>query len=221
MTQGAAAEREQVVGVVGGTGAQGRGLALRLAMGGVPVIVGSREADRAVAVAEQLGHGVVGMANAECAARADVVIAAVPWEGHAALLASLEPQLAGKVLVDCANPLGFDADGAYALTVPDGSAAQQAAALLPRTVVVGAFHHISAKLLLDQTRERIEMDVLVLGDDRAATDLVEGLVNRIAGMRGVYGGRLRNCGPVEALTANLIAVNRRYRAHSGLRVTDL
>ena len=93
--------------------------------------------------------------------------------------------------------------------------------MLPDSTVVGAFHHVSATLLLDSEVDRIELDVLVLGDNRAATDLVAAIASRIPGMRGVYGGRLRNCGQVEALTANLVSINRRYKAHAGLRITDV
>ena len=209
------------VGVLGGTGEQGRGLALRLAVAGQAVVVGSRDAARAQAAADELGHGVRGLDNAGCAREADVVIVAVPWEGHASLVASLAADLAGKVVVDCVNPLGFDKQGAYALSVPEGSAAQQAAALLPGSHVVGAFHHVSAVLLLDLSVQSVDTDVLVVGDDRASTDVVQALAGRIPGVRGLYAGRLRNAHQVEALTANLISVNRRYKAHAGLRVTDV
>jgi len=150
-----------------------------------------------------------------------VVIVAVPWEGHRDLLTALAGTLAGKVVIDCVNPLGFDSRGAYPLPVAEGSAAEQAAAVLPESSVVGAFHHVSAALLLDPEVPAIDLDVLVLGDDRAATDLAQALAARIAGVRGVYAGRLRNCHQVEALTANLVSVNRRYKAHAGLRITDL
>jgi 8-hydroxy-5-deazaflavin:NADPH oxidoreductase len=212
-----------VIGILGGTGDQGRGLARRLAMAGHPVIIGSREAARATAAAEGLEAGprVTGAANHDAAEQADVVIAAMPWEGHRVLLASLAGPLAGKILIDCVNPLGFDEQGAYRLPVPEGSAAQQAAAVLPDTKVVGAFHHVSAVLLLDPEVGRMDLDVLVLGDDRQATDLVAGLASEIPGIRGVYGGRLRNCGQVEALTANLVSINRRYKAHAGIRITDI
>ena len=102
-----------------------------------------------------------------------------------------------------------------------GSAAEQAAGLLPESRVVAAFHHVSAVLLLDPEVETIEMDVLVLGDDREATDTVQALAARIPGVRGVYAGRLRNAGQIEALTANLVSINRRYKAHAGLRITDI
>ena len=149
------------------------------------------------------------------------MVVAVPWVGHAALLGELTRELAGKIVIDCVNPLGFDKQGAFVLEVAEGSACQQAAALLPASTVVGAFHHLSAVQLLDPERETVDGDVLVVGDDRAATDLVQALAGLIPGMRGVYAGRLRNAHQVEALTANLISVNRRYKAHAGIRVTDI
>jgi NADPH-dependent F420 reductase len=209
------------VGVLGGTGEQGRGLARRLALAGHQVTIGSRDAGRAAAIAAEIGLGVVGLSNDECARACDVVIVAVPWDGHAALLASVRDALAGRIVVDCVNPLGFDKQGAYALRVEEGSAAQQAAAILDESRVVAAFHHISAVLLLDEAVESLDTDVLVLGDDREATDVVQALAGRIPGIRGVYAGRLRNAGQVEAMTANLISMNRRYKSHAGIRVTDV
>jgi 8-hydroxy-5-deazaflavin:NADPH oxidoreductase len=212
-----------VLGVLGGTGDQGRGLARRFALAGHRVIIGSRDADRAAAAASGLGCGplVSGALNVDAAAQADVVIAAMPWEGHRHLLAVLAPQLAGKIVVDCVNPMGFDGKGAYPLPVAEGSAAQQAAAVLPDSTVVGAFHHVSAGLLLNPDVASLDQDVLVLGDDRQATDLVSALASRLPGVRGIYAGRLRNCGQIEALTANLVSVNRRYKVHAGIRVTDV
>ncbi|MYS16096.1 NADPH-dependent F420 reductase [Streptomyces sp. SID4982] len=210
-----------VVGVIGGTGPQGKGLAQRLARAGQKVIVGSRSAERAQAAAGELGHGIEGADNAETARRSDIVIVAVPWDGHADTLKSLREDLAGKLVVDCVNPLGFDKQGAYALTPEEGSAAQQAAALLPESRVTAAFHHLSAVLLEDPEITEIDTDVMVLGDKRADTDIVQALAGRIPGMRGVFAGRLRNAHQVEGLVANLISTNRRYKAHAGLRVTDV
>jgi NADPH-dependent F420 reductase len=212
-----------VVAVLGGTGDQGRGLARRLAAAGNPVIIGSRSAQRAATTADELGGGpeIRGMTNEEAARTADVVIVAVPYEGHRELLTALAAPLAGKIVIDCVNPLGFDARGAYPLPVEEGSAAEQAAAVLPDSVVVGAFHHVSAVLLLDPEITKIDLDILVLGDDRPATDLVAALAARIPGARGIYAGRLRNCRQIEALTANLVSINRRYKAHAGLRITDI
>lgn len=216
---------DRIVAVLGGTGPQGRGLARRFAAAGIPVVIGSRDADRAAALATELatatGGTVSGADNATAADQGDVVVVSVPWEGHRDLLAGLAPQLAGKVVVDCVNPLGFDKQGAYALQVEEGSAAQQAAALLPDSTVVGAFHNVSAVLLDDPDVDKVDTDVLVLGDVREATDLVQALADTIPGVRGIFGGRLRNAHQVEAFTANLISINRRHKAHSGLRVTDV
>ncbi|WP_455432671.1 NADPH-dependent F420 reductase [Streptosporangium soli] len=209
------------LGILGGTGDQGKGLARRFAMAGHKVLIGSRSAERANEAAAAIGHGVGGADNATVAAEADVVIVAVPWDGHKATLESLREPLDGKIVIDCVNPLGFDKQGAYALPVEEGSAAQQAAAVLPGSRVVAAFHHVSAVLLLDPEVAEMQLDILVLGDDREATDTVQALASRIPGVRGVYGGRLRNAHQVEALTANLISVNRRYKAHAGFRVTDV
>lgn len=210
-----------VVGVLGGTGPQGKGLAYRLAKAGQKVIIGSRAAERAQAAAEELGYGVEGADNAETARRSDLVIVAVPWDGHGKTLESLRGELAGKLVVDCVNPLGFDKQGAYALKPEEGSAAQQAAALLPDSRVTAAFHHLSAVLLQDPEIDEIDTDVMVLGEVRADVEIVQALAGRIPGMRGVFAGRLRNAHQVESLVANLISVNRRYKAHAGLRVTDV
>lgn len=217
------------VGVLGGSGAQGRGLARRFAAAGLGVVLGSRSVERGVAAAAAIsapgsardtsGGTVTGADNAGAAAAADLVVVAVPWAGHRTVLEDLAPLLAGKVVVDCVNPLGFDQRGAFALDVPEGSAAEQAAKMLPGSTVVAAFHHVSAALLDDPELGSVDTDVLVLGDDRAATDLVQALAETIPGVRGVFGGRLRDAHQVEALTANLITVNRRYRTHAGVRVT--
>jgi len=212
---------DKTVSVLGGTGEQGRGLAQRLARAGQRVIIGSRSAERAAAIAEQMGANVQGATNEDAARQGDIVIVAVPWDGHRELLESLATELSNTIVVDCVNPLGFDKQGAFGLDVAEGSAAQQAASVLPDSHVVAAFHHISAVLLLDESVESIDTDVLVLGDNREATDSIQALASRIPGIRGVYGGRLRNAGQVESFTANLISMNRRYKAHAGVRITDV
>jgi 8-hydroxy-5-deazaflavin:NADPH oxidoreductase len=213
------------VGILGGTGDQGRGLAYRFARAGHRVVIGSRNAERGAESAAEIAAlagitgAIVGTGNAEASHLADVVIVAVPWEGHAETVASVRGPLHGKIVVDCVNPLGFDAKGPYALRVPEGSAAEQAESLLPESRVCAAFHHVSAVVLADPTVDSVDLDVLVLGDDRDAVSVVIALAGRIDGMRGVYAGRLRNAGQVEALTANIIAINRRYKTHAGLRIT--
>ncbi|MCD2190698.1 NADPH-dependent F420 reductase [Actinomycetospora soli] len=211
------------VGVLGGTGAQGKGLALRWAQAGIRVIIGSRAAERAEASAAEYREltgtdHISGTDNASCAAQADVVLAAVPWESHADTLTGLVEPLRGKILIDCVNPLGFDKKGPYPLPVEEGSVAQQAEQLLPETRVTAAFHNVSAVLLADLDQAEVDCDVLVLGDDREATDVVRALADAIPGMRGVFAGRLRNAYQVECLTANLIAINRRYKVHAGVKI---
>jgi NADPH-dependent F420 reductase len=207
-----------VVGLVGGTGALGRGLASRLSSAGHRVLIGSRDLARAEASAESLGNDASGVTN-QGACDADLVLVVVPWSGHDETLRSLQGALQGRIVVDCVNPLGFDERGPFALSVDAGSATQRAQQLLPGSVVVGAFHHMSAEVLASDNA--LDSDVLVVGDDRDAVDGVIDLVATITGLRGVYAGRLRNAGQVEALTANLIAINRRYRVQSGVRIAGL
>jgi NADPH-dependent F420 reductase len=218
--------------VLGGTGPQGRGLAVRLAAAGQRMLLGSREADRASEVAAEVAArattaaagievSVQGGSNIDVAGAADLVIVAVPFAGHAATLAELATPLAGKVVVDCVVPMGLDELGAYVLDVEEGSVAQQAAALLPDSSVVGAFHHLWAALLEDLSQPTLDGDVMVVGDDREATDTVQALAGRLPGMRGIYAGRLRNARQVEALTVSLLSVNQRYEVHAGVRITDV
>jgi len=231
VTDGRAVD-ELVVGVIGGTGPQGRGLAVRLAAAGQRILLGSRDAEKCSRIAAEVAErataaaggaevSVTGGANVDVAGAADLVIVAVPYAGHADIIRELAEPLAGKIVVDCVVPMGFDELGAYVLDVEEGSVAQQAAALLPDSRVVGAFHHLSAVLLEDLSRPTLDGDVMVVGDDREAMDTVQALAGRLPGMRGVYAGRLRNARQVEALTINLVSVNRRYKVHAGIRITDV
>jgi NADPH-dependent F420 reductase len=221
-----------VVGILGGTGPLGRGLAVRLAAAGQRVLLGSRDACRAAEVAEAVTArataatgdsevSVLGGSNTDVAGAADIVVVAVPYAGHANTLAVLASPLAGKVVIDCVVPMGWDDVGAYVLRVPEGSACQQAAALLPDSFVVGAFHHLSATLLEDLSAPTLDGDVMVVGDSREANDLVQQLAGRLPGTRGIYAGRLRDAGPIEALGNNLAAINQRYRQTAGIRVTGV
>jgi NADPH-dependent F420 reductase len=213
------------VGILGGTGPQGRGLARRFAAAGHHVVIGSRSTERAEKIAAEYADledsgGIVGGSNSEAAA-AELVIVTVPYEGHATLLSSLTNELAGKIVVDCVNPLGFDKRGPFPLPIPAGSAAEEAQQLLPESTVIAAFHHVSAVLLDDPTIDHFDDAVLVLGEDRDAVAVVCDLASAIPGARGIYAGRLRNAGQVEALAANLIAINRRYKTHAGVTITGV
>ena len=214
------------IGVIGGTGPQGRGLGYRFALAGHQVVLGSRSAERAAQTAEELtraldGRAVVGSANnTEAAQTGDVVLLAVPYDGHRELVESLRPALAGKVVISCVNPLGFDRSGPHGLDVPEGSVAEQAAGLLPDSHVVAAFHHVAAAHLMEPATGHHE-DVLVCGDDPQAKAVVIDLAEAVAGRPGVDAGPLRVARYLEPFTSVLIRINKRYRTQAGILVTGL
>ncbi|WP_069816765.1 NADPH-dependent F420 reductase [Streptomyces sp. TP-A0874] len=215
------------IAVIGGTGPQGKGLAYRFARAGHTVVLGSRSAERAEQAATEILRRagdtapVSGVDNATAAESADVVLLAVPYDGHAALVESLRPRLAGKTLVSCVNPLGFDRRGPYGLDVPDGSAAEEAQRIVPEARLVGAFHHLSAPSLWNQAGLLDHEDVLVCGDDTEAKAVVVELARAVTGRPGVDAGALRLARQLEPLTAVLISVNKRYKVRSGIRVAGL
>ena len=213
------------IAVLGGTGQEGGGLALRWAHAGYPVVIGSREAGRAAAkaaeIAGRLGGGVVeGGDNRRAAERGDIVVLTVPYAAHRATLEAVKDALAGKLLVDVTVPL-VPPQVARVQLPPEGSAAVAAQRLLGPTVkVVSAFQNVSAHLLESVTAP-VDCDVLVCGDDKEARAAVVALAEA-AGMRGIHGGALANSAAAEALTSVLIFVNRRYGLkHSGIRFTGL
>lgn len=212
--------------VVGGTGPQGRGLAYRWAKHGHAVMLGSRSRPRAEQTAEEItararGADVTGAENAEAAARADVVVLAVPYDGHADLVGSLADELQGKIVISCVNPLGFDKRGPYGLDVPDGSAAEEAAALLAGASVVGAFHHVSAVSLWGEEEYLSHEDVLVCGDEPEAKSVAIELARPVTGRAGVDAGALRLARQLEPLTAVLISINKRYKTRSGIAISGV
>nr|AAK38741.1 NADPH-dependent F420 reductase [Pimelobacter simplex] len=213
------------IAVVGGTGPQGRGLARWFAQAGHTVILGSRSAERASAVADDVtarsGATVTGASNADAVASADIVLIVVPWDGHEELVADLAPRLAGKLVVSCVNPLGFDKRGAYGLDVVDGSAAEQTQRLVPTATVVGAFHHLSAVTLWDSEEPLDHEDVLVCGDDADARARVLELATAVTGRAGIEVGPLRLAAQLEPLTAVLIGVNRLYKTRSGVALAGV
>jgi hypothetical protein len=213
---------ELTIGLIGGTGPEGRGLALRFAQAGLAVRIGSRRAERA----EQAAHDVraalpdadvSGHLNAAAATRCDLVVIVVPYDGHAATLADLRDAIGGKIVIDAVVPLRFEGGVPGTVAVPEGSATQQAQALLPSSRVVGAFHNLSAQKLqaLDAP---MQGDVLVTGDDAEAKAAVMGLVARIPDLRPVDAGPLAMSKFVEDLTALILGINRRYRAQAAVRM---
>jgi NADPH-dependent F420 reductase len=213
------------IAVVGGTGPQGRGLAYRFALAGHTVLLGSRDAGRAQEKADEINARldeprVAGLENADAVGKADVVLLAVPWEGHAALVASLAESLAGKVVISCVNPLGFDQDGPFGLVLEE-SAAQETQRLVPTARVVGAFHHVAALSLWKTPDPLSHEDVLVCGDDADAKALVQDLASAVTGKRGIDAGGLRLARQLEPLTAVLISMNKRYKTRSGVAITGV
>lgn len=217
------------IAIVGGTGPEGRGLALRWARAGKSVIIGSRDPDRAKAkaaeVAAKAGAGQVeGMENSAAVAAVDVVVITVPFEAQAGTLKQLKPAFRpGAVVIDCTVPLAAAVGGrpSRVLGVWQGSAAQQAAELLPEGVAVAAaFHNVSAALL--EGTGPVDSDIIVCSDHPHARQVAMELAEKIPGVRAVDGGRLENARIVEQLTALLITINTRYKVHTAaIRVTGL
>ena len=220
----------QRVAIIGGTGDQGKGLALRWARAGIDIIVGSRDAERAATAAAEmraaLGGDVSidGAANGDAAASASIVILTVPFAAQIATMKDISGRLApGSLLVDVTVPLEPAVGGkpTRMLGVWAGSAAEQCAELAPAGVeVVSAFHNVGADALADLAHD-VECDILVCGDGKASKERVRPLVAAIPGCRYIDGGPLANSRTVEAMTALLIGINIRYKAHCGLRVTGI
>lgn len=210
---------------LGGTGPEGRGLALRFALAGEEITIGSRDADRAREAAQVLQKlapqaSIRGDENREAAKRGDVVFVTVPYEAQKPLVTQLEDELAGKLVVNVVAPLAFEKGRPRAVPVEEGSAAMQSQSLLPRSKVVAAFQNLSATELLAPDRA-MEGDVVVCSDHQEAKERVMALVRLIKNLRGVDGGGLENARYVEQLTALLLSINRIYKAHSSIRIVGV
>ncbi|MGH9840923.1 MAG: NADPH-dependent F420 reductase [Blastocatellia bacterium] len=220
----------QQIAIIGGTGDQGKGLALRWARAGYEIIIGSRDADRAKTAAaevrETLGGEVLvdGAANADAAASAQIVVLTVPFAAQIATIKDISGRLAaGSLLIDVTVPLEPAVGGkpTRILGVWAGSAAEQCAELAPAGVqVVSGFHNVGADALADLAHN-VECDIIVCGDDKSSRERVKPLVEAIPGCRYMDGGLLSNSRTVEAMTALLIGINIRYKTHSGLRITGI
>lgn len=219
----------RAIAIIGGTGPQGMGLALRWAQAGETVIIGSRDSMRAQQAAETIRNRVgpqahvSGMENSAAAAATDLLALTVPFEGAANLLKQLKPAFRpASILVDATVPLATAVGGRASRTlgVWQGSAAQQAAELLPKTVsVVAAFQNVSAEVL--NGNEDVDCDVIVCSDDPNATQTAMELAAKIPRIRAIDGGKLENARIVEQITALLIGLNIRHKGHGGLRITGL
>jgi NADPH-dependent F420 reductase len=217
------------VSIIGASGALGFGLAVRWGRAGVPVVVGSRDPDRAQEAARRAQEAVPegtfsGAANAEAAAENEIVVLTVPFRSQSETLTNLKPVLrGGQLLVDTTVPLAAAVSGRATrlLGVWQGSAAEQAAEMVPDGVrVVSGLHTVSAAPLADLDHALGE-DVLVCGDRKADRQVLVDLVDRIDGLRGVHAGSLEMARIVEALTPLLISINVRHKTHAGIRITGL
>jgi NADPH-dependent F420 reductase len=222
------------IAIIGGTGDQGKGLALRWARVGFDIVVGSRAAERADDAAKEMTEVLAksgtpnviinGAHNTEAAANAALVVLTVPFAAQIATLKEIRDKLQpGSILIDVTVPLEPAVGGkpTRMLGVWAGSAAEQCKEQVPDTVqVVSAFHNVGAEALADLSHE-VECDVIVCGDKKDAKERVRPLVAAIPGCRYVDGGVLANSRTVEAVTALLIGINIRYKTHSGIRITGV
>ena len=211
-----------MLAILGGTGPEGKGLALRLAMAGEEVVIGSRDAARANDAAKALKElasnlKVTGDVNDVAAQQGDTVFLTVPYEGQAALLQQVAAALAGKVVVNVVAPMVFNRGRARAIQVEDGSAAEESQKILADSQVVAALQNLSAEDLM-QPDLTMESDVVVCSDHREAKEQVMGLVQRIPNLRAIDGGALEYARYVESLTALLVNINRIYRCHSTIKI---
>lgn len=213
-----------IISFIGGTGEEGMGLALRFARAGHDCVIGSRSIERAAAaVAELRDHApalpITGATNEDAAAQGEIVVVTTPYSAQAATLPPLAAALAGKLVVSTVVPMAFEAGAASLVPVPEGSAAQQQQALLPRSTIVAAFQNLSARKLLKGGP--LDADVVVCADDASAKARIMELAAAIEGVRGVDGGALANAGLVEGITVLLVSVNRRYKTQAGIRIAGI
>lgn len=211
------------IGIIGGTGPEGKGLAARFARAGFEVLVGSRSAERgeeaATEIRERAGGDVRGAANADAAA-ADVIVVTVPYSGQADTLSAIKDQLAGKVVISTVVPMVFEAGKVSMIPVEAGSAAEEMQALLPDSKIVGAYQNLAARKLFD-VDHALDADVIVTSNDREALREVIALTEQIAGLRGVNGGPLSCSHYVEAITTLLVHINRNYKTETTVKISGI
>ena len=217
-----------LIGILGGTGPHGRGIALRLREAGFDVLIGSRDATRALRVVDELpvarsatAGTIEGARNEDVAARGEIVIVTTPWDGFKGLADGVAGALTGKVAISCANPLRFEGGGPVPMRLEQGgSAAELLQRLCPDARVVSGFQNVSAVKLGDLDTA-LEGDVLLCGDDEDAITSATELVDAIDGLRALNAGPLRLSGITEDLTVLLVSINKRYRTNASILVTGV
>ena len=212
---------------LGGTGPEGKGLALRLALAGESIVIGSRDGDRAsAAAAEQTGKinghvSIEGTDNLNAAKQAEAIFLTVPYDAQRPLLEQLNETLDGKIVINVIAPMTFERGvGASSVDVQAGSAALEAQELLPNSFIVSAFQNVSAEELLDQA-VNMEGDVIICSNNKEAKELAFDLTNKIPTLRPIDGGGLANSKYVEQITPLLVNINRIYKIHSGIHVVGI
>ena len=216
----------EVLGIIGGTGAQGKGLAARWARAGHEVWIGSRTQEKGEAAAEEIGdragEGAVvhGGTNEAAAEAAEIVVVSVPYDAQQDLLPPLRDVVGDKVTLNVVNPMTFDELGPVAVPVAAGSAAEECQELWPDARVVSAFHDVSSRRLW-RVEEPIVTHVLICSDDEEASHRVAHLAARIEGMWGVFCGPLRNSEYIENITPVLLSINRYYGIQAGLLIDGI
>lgn len=211
------------VGILGGTGPAGRGVAIRLAHAGYDTVLGSRDPERAAAAAAAMdprGAGTIRGASNEEAAGCDLVVVATPWDSAVATVRSLRAQLAGKTVVSMVNALAREGKELTPLYPPRGSMAAQIGAALPESFVVGAFHHLPAAEMEDLDSD-LNADVVIFSDHAEPLERVASMVDEMKGLRAVTAGSMSLASAVEAFTAVCISINIRHKAHSYVRLAGL
>ncbi|MDH2902642.1 MAG: NADPH-dependent F420 reductase [Actinomycetota bacterium] len=211
------------VGILGGTGPAGQGVALRMASAGYDVVLGSRDAERAGRVAAELaprGPGSVTGADNDAAAHCDIVVVATPWDSAVATVSALKDVLGEKVVISMVNALAREGRELVPIYPPRGSMAAQIAHALPRARVVGAFHHLPASEMV-QLDSGLDADVVIFGDDAGARESVAQVVEAMPGLHAVVAGSMSLASAVEAFTAVCISINIRHKAHSYVKLAGL
>jgi 8-hydroxy-5-deazaflavin:NADPH oxidoreductase len=213
----------KIIGFIGGTGPEGRGLAARFAMAGLDVVIGSRSAERGEDTAKAvlaLGGGSVSGGSNQEAARAEIVVVTLPYAGQAETLAALRDQLRDHIVISTVVPMQFQGRKVDMLTPPAGSAAQEAQQLLPDSRVVAAFQTMAANKLLD-VDNHLEGDVIVCSDDTEALQEVIALAQQVPHLRGIDGGPLACSRYVEGITTLLVHINRKYKTETHVRIIGI
>jgi 8-hydroxy-5-deazaflavin:NADPH oxidoreductase len=214
-----------MIAIMGGTGPEGKGLALRLAAAGEIVMIGSRYRERALAAAEEVRRRIPdawirGAINRRAAREADIIIITVPFAGHVRVLQLLSRYAAGKMVIDTVVPLAFGKGRIDVIPVEEGSAAEQAQRMLPDSHVVAAFLNLSASELA-AIGHPLDADVVVCADNAAARNATMAMINRIPGLRAINGDGLANAHHLEETTALLLGLNRTYRKQTSIRITGI